>query len=112
MELPPYNNAMVVAQFALDAIRAEYMQGLDQFEACLRDAGSKVHCIAAPLAFFPDHERLRIIHPTLPSETLRYALWAGVNGPNEAVQVRGKLGISSGDNMARLAITGFLAIRR
>lgn len=106
MRQPEHNHAGVPGLFVIELWKAGYIGSPADFEACLRKVGSRVHLIAVPKDHFG--EQLTAVYPEgVPGEP-EYALYACVNGAQEAAEKLARLGISAEDNTAMLARTGVL----
>jgi len=103
-----FNNAAVPTQVALDLMRAGVISSFTQLEACMREAGSRVHFLAVPLDFFGD--QYVTTYPLGQEGEPEYTLYAAVNGAGEAADMLQRLGITAEENAARLGSAGILTM--
>lgn len=108
MRDPQYNHAGVPTQIAVELMRAGIIDRFTQFEACMREVGSRVHFLAVPLDFFGD--KYRTSYPAGREGEPQYTLYTAVNGADEAAQMLQRLGITAEENVTRLDSTGVLTV--
>ena len=104
MQTPGYNHSGVPTQMAIDLMQAGIIDSFAQFEACMRDVGSRVYFLTVPLDFYGG--RHPVTHPSGQEGEPEYALFVAVNGAEEAAQMLEHLGITPEENAARLISTG------
>lgn len=107
MSRQEFNHAGTPSQAAIYLWQQGGINSLADFEAHLRDVGSRVHFIAVPLDYFGDE--FDTIYPVTNRESNpEYSLYVAVNGVIEASQMLQKLKITMKENQERLAVTGIL----
>ncbi len=94
---------------AWSLLRDGNMGSLAEFEACLRDIGSKVYSLAIPP--YAKGKDWRPVNPLDVSEERQFTL-AVVWGESEATQLMQEWEISAAENMNRLAVAGIMQASR
>lgn len=105
-----YNHAGVPGQIIKELLEARMTTSLAEIEGWLREMGSKIYLVAAPLdhygadwadktAYFDFLDR---------TDSPEFTLWVGVNGEAEATELLDRLSLTPDENLARLHSTGFL----
>ncbi|MDQ0000139.1 MULTISPECIES: hypothetical protein [Pseudarthrobacter] len=107
---PINNNAMFIAQFLADLLDAGAT--LSDIERELRKTNSRVFLIALPMTKELD-EQCTLYRPDVPDQTveLKYHLWIGFNGAQEAEHMLREHALIAEENLWHLDATGFLQQR-
>lgn len=80
LNLPEYNNAIIVGQYLIDAI-CDFKISLFDIETLFRKIESRVYLVGLPISFFSDsNEYVSRIPGDKNDRNLKYALWVEVNG--------------------------------
>lgn len=108
MRQSEYNHAGTPTQIAIELQRIGQIESFAHFETCLREMDSRVHFLAVPLDFYGD--QYGVAYPLDRDGQPEYALYAAVNGADEAKQMLESLGITAAENKARLKNTGVLTL--
>lgn len=104
-----FNHAGTPSQLAIDLWKDGKISSFAQFEEALRHVDSRVYSFAVPLDYFG--KQTKTIYPVNKgNEIPKYTLYFAVNGKNEAIQMRKKLGVTIAENQRRLKQTGILTI--
>lgn len=107
INFPELNNAAAIGQIIIDMI-TELKTDLPTIETALRKSNSKIYLVGLPLKFYgPNYSAI------FPKQTkcFDFALWIGLNGPEEITHLLEKNNISLDDTDISLLNTGFLTIK-
>ncbi len=105
IDLPQYNNAMVVAQCCIDIINENKEVTLIDIERLLRRTKSRVRLVGLPLKLYGDQYTAQRPH----DETFyEFGLWVEMNGPEELKNMFQRFKLSVNDVDVSLERTGFL----
>ena len=107
INLPDYNNAMIVAQHILEAIE-KFEITIFEFESALREVKSRVHLLGLPLRVF--NQGYRSWLPPNANKDYPYALWICMNGFDEISKTLEDFKIEETDIDKNLSKTGFLIV--
>lgn len=109
VDLPEYNNAMIISQYIVDAMKI-YSLSLSDIENILRSLKSRIYLIGFPLSFYNTEKYIFISKLPKEDKNFEYALWIEVNGLDALESFLEDNGWTDNDVDRSLKNTGFLML--